>query len=214
MAAGLVLVAAVPARALDVGERMSFDHAVEQLKKDNWVPLVAGSVLLSSDAPAAEEGTIESEIKPTASMLMIFNQKGTDKWSVGSRSGDNFVIWAEGHSLNLSPLEDKDTVSVSYKPNIIPVQQAAQGSRCGPADKVDLSMRKKDHLAAVIEGVELDGAAKVSFYAAHDNSRKWAVIRTTPDSISCVMAAGTGYILNAERQEFVPVWKQNMLNPS
>ena len=219
MAAGVMLMAAAPVQALNVGQRVSLNDAVVQLKKDNWTPLVVGQIPLPPNAPTAEEGTIEAEIKPSTPMLMIFSQKGTDKWSIGTRLGDDFTLQAEGNGLNLSAVEDQDTVAVSYKGpasglKLVPVQQATGGQRCGPADKVDQSLRKSAHLARVIEGVEKDGKATMSFYAAYDRSSKWAVTRTTTDNVTCVMAGGSGYMLSPEREEFVPLWQKNIVKPS
>lgn len=220
MAAGLALAATGPVHAMSVGEKKPIDTAIEEFQKDKWVPLAVG-LLPRPPAPAIAEGTIEAEIKQAAPMLVIFGQKGNDKWRLVTQTGDSFVLRAEGEGLKLSPLQsDNDDIKdVSYKGPLlgaqaIPVQQSGGSARCGPAEAMDSGLKQGSNVARVIEGIETGGQAKHAFYAAYDHSAKWVVTRTTPDNMTCIMAAGIEYTLNPQQQVFVPVWKQNQHKPS
>ena len=90
MAAGLVMTAAVPVHALDIGQKRPLDATIEQLKSEKWEPVAMGTIP-QPPAPPAEEGTIEAEIKPSVPLLVVFNQKGTDKWSIGTKIGNEFM---------------------------------------------------------------------------------------------------------------------------
>lgn len=214
VAASLSVTATTPisAIAMEKGYQGSTEAAIQELQKDNWEPVLAGLVPLNQAAPPAEEGTIDGALRPANPLVLIFNQKATDKWRLAVVQGDEFSLKVEGDGLTLSPLEDPNAVSVSYKTQAMPGHQAGSVPRCGPADAMNELLQKGMGATRIVDGIESGGQGLIGFYAtAADKGAQWAVTRTDTNSVMCMMMMGKGYHLNQERPEFTPLWKLNMM---
>lgn len=197
--------------AMERGYQGSTQAAVQELKQGNWEPVIVGVVPLEQAAAPVEEGTIDEALRPANPMVIIFNQKATDKWRLAVVQGGKFSLQVEGDGLNLSPLEDQNTITVSYRMQAGPVQQAGSAPRCGPTDAMKEFLQKGMQATRIADGVENGGQGRMSFYATGaKQGTGWAVTRTDTNNVTCMMMMGKGYHLNQERTEFVPLWKQNM----
>ncbi len=213
VAASLSVAVTVPlsAIAMEKGHQGPTQAAMQELKQENWEPVIIGVVPLSEGMPPAEEGTIDEALRPANPLVMIFNQKTTDKWRLAVVQGDKFSLQADGDGLNLSPLEDQNAISISYKMQAVPMQHPESAGRCGPADAMHELLQKNGQAARIADGVQSGGQGLMGFYAtAVDQGAHWAVTRTDTNNVTCILMMGQGYRLNQERSEFTPLWKQNI----
>lgn len=216
----------MPAQAIEVGQKRHIDIVRDDMKdwdlisasrvgpaagasagnkKDGDQPSFPGSPLLkAADAP---EGAAPA--KPAvklAPLVLIFNQKGTENWRMGTLEGNTFHLRAEGHSMTLSPVAREsdfvEPLEVSYQPATqLKAQQSAPGM-CGPARQHHEMMVKGKRAAPVFEGVQKDGQVRHTLYASYNpNNPGWAYIETNTNMISCVRAFGQTLILS-DRDEF------------
>lgn len=219
-----------PAGAIEVGQKRHIDIVRDDMKAGNWDLVSASRVGPAAGAPADKEDDRDDDnqpfpgtpilktsdkpqeaapVKPAAKpmpIVLIFNQKGTENWRMGTLEGNTFHLRAEGHSMTLSPVAREsdfvEPVEVSYQPATqFKTQQAAPGM-CGPAQQHHEMMVKGKRAAPVFEGIQKDGQVRHTLYASYNPANPgWAYVESNTNMISCVRALGQTLILT-DREEF------------
>lgn len=216
-----------PASAIEVGQKRHIDIVRDEMK--DWELVSASRVGPAAEAPADKQDkkddespfpdsrvfkaadTPEDAAPPKTSakpvpLLLIFNQKGTENWRMGTLEGNTFHLRAEGHAMTLSPVAREsdfvEPVEVSYRPAAqLRMQQAAPGL-CGPAQQHHDMMVKGKRAAPVFEGIQKDGQVRHILYASYNPANPgWAYVESNTNMISCVRAFGQTLILT-DREEF------------
>lgn len=211
-AAGLSATVAIPAQALPPqGQPVPVDQAVEELKREQWEPVI---VALGKDVPVqpADEGTIESTAPaPGRPLFVILNHKGTDQWAAAVKLGEQFLLQAQGTGLKLLPLENAAHITVSYKTPVQNIAPDTQKKVCAPDDKFDQAVSQSFGAVKIMEALGPNGE-KVGFFAVPKGD-KWLLSQGNEPGVTCINMVGEGYSLNPARQEFIPEWRRNQMKP-
>lgn len=217
-----------PANAIEVGQKRHIDIVRDEMKDWELVsasrvgpaagavtdrkdqddahepPFPGSPILKAADVPEGH-APVKPVVKP-APLLLIFNQKGTENWRMGTLEGNTFHLRAEGNAMTLTPVAHEsdfvEPVEVSYQPATqFKTQQAAPGL-CGPAQQHHEMMVKGKRAAPVFEGIQKDGQVRHTLYASYNPANPgWAYVESNTNMISCVRAFGQTLIL-ADREEF------------
>ncbi len=211
-AAGLSAAVVLPAQALPpLGRPMPVTQALEELKRENWEPVIA---VLGPElkVPPADEDTIESTApKPSRPMLMILSQKDSAQWAVALKMGEQFMVQAQGTDLKLLPLDNGHYKSVSYKMQVQSMPPVVAGKICEPDDEFDKSVLKVFDAVKIMEGVSNSGQ-KFAFFA-DPTAGRWIISQGKAPGVSCIENMGQGYALSPTRSEFTPEWRRNQMKP-
>lgn len=216
---------AAPVQALEVGQKRHVDIATDKFKAENWEPVSVHRVGLPESmkpkdndhgfppglktADKNEDSAPAGKDKPPEKthVLIVFNQKNTDKWRIATIEGNTFQLRAEGDGMVLSPAvepkEEVPGVDVSYRllqPQ--PVQDSPSGL-CGPMTAFHEKITGEWDMAPVMQGVDKGGKRRYTIYASYTPRHAgWALVGTDTRLISCVQSRGVGFKLDPDRDEF------------